>query len=185
MQPGCGPEPFQSPIGSPIHKDLRRRLMGTGPIKLHFPCFGRMGDCIDPLMYLEQCQDYLALNPVTDEDCYPLQYSFLHTLWLVGCSEAGNIYLEGLWEKFLSALLSEDYIDKLEERIRTRVQGEEENIEDFAYMYWDLCCWWKPDISEEKVIQLILKNACPNLSSQLRSCGVKTVDALVRFGQQL
>lgn len=27
-----------------------------------------MGDCTDPLMYFEQCRDYLALNPLTDEE---------------------------------------------------------------------------------------------------------------------
>lgn len=45
--------------------------------------------------------------------------------------------------KFLSAFLLEDYMDKLEEWIRKRVQGEDESIWDFAYMYQALCCMMK------------------------------------------
>lgn len=79
---------------------------------------------------------------------------------------------------FLSAFLSEEYVDELEERIRTRVQEDGESIRDFAYMYHALCRRWKTDMPEEKVIQLILKNIHPHLASQLRSSMVKTVDTL-------
>ncbi len=35
---------------------------------------------------------------------------------------------------FLSAFLSEDYVDDLAERIRSRVQGENKSLRDFAYV---------------------------------------------------
>ena len=42
--------------------------MGKPPIKIQFPCFGRKDDDADPLRYVEKCHDYLALNPLLDED---------------------------------------------------------------------------------------------------------------------
>lgn len=47
-------------------------------------------------------------------------------------------------------MLSEDDMDELEEWIRKQVQGEEESIRDFTYMYRALCRRWKLNISEEK-----------------------------------
>lgn len=85
---------------------------------------------------------------------------------------------------FLSAFLSEDYVDELAERIRNRVQGENESIRDFAYMYHSLCRRWKPEITDEEVIKLLLKNINPSIASELRR-RVSTVDELVRLGQQL
>lgn len=52
-------------------------------------------------------------------------------------------------------------------------------------MYRALCKCWKPQIEEDEVIKLILKNINPQMASQLRSNGVTSVDGLVRLGQQL
>ncbi len=51
------------------------------------------------------------------------------------------------------------------------MQGDEESIWDFAYMYCALCRQLKPDISEEKVTQHIMTNIRPHLASELRSSG--------------
>ncbi|KAL2091743.1 hypothetical protein ACEWY4_011541 [Coilia grayii] len=92
------------------------------------------------------------------------------------------------WEdfeaQFVTAFLAEDYQEELEDRVRSRVQGERESIRDFVYNYHALCRKWKPGIGEEEVIQLVLKNLNPQMASQLRG-RVSTVGALVRLGQQL
>lgn len=66
-----------------------------------------MGDCTDPLNYLEQCRDYLALNPLTDVE-------LLTTL--------RNVLFGTAWDWWDVVRLSEEYMDELEERIRTQVQ---------------------------------------------------------------
>ncbi len=48
--------------------DISRRLSGRIPIKLDFPTFGRKEDDPDPLTYIEKCQDYLVLNPLSNEE---------------------------------------------------------------------------------------------------------------------
>lgn len=68
MQPGGDREPLISPVDSSIQGDLRGRMIGKSPVKLQFPSFGRIEDCEDPLLYLEKCHDYLALNPLTNEE---------------------------------------------------------------------------------------------------------------------
>lgn len=88
-------------------------------------------------------------------------------------------------EQFRVAFLSEDYEDELVERVRTRVQRDVESVRDFAYMYQSLCKRWKPNIKEEEIIKMVLKNINPQLASQLRSSGVTSVGGLVRLGQQL
>lgn len=89
-----------------------------------------------------------------------------------------------LQSKFQSSFLSEDYEDELAERAQTQIQGEDESIRDFAYMYHSLCCCWKPGITEEAVMKFILRNINPCMASQLRG-RVNTVEELVRLGQQL
>lgn len=52
-------------------------------------------------------------------------------------------------------------------------------------MYRSLCWRWKPNIQENEVIKLILKNSNPKLARQLQSSGVNTVDGLGWLGHQL
>ncbi len=129
----------------------------------------------------------MALHPLSDEELIATLRNVLHGTardwWDVARLETTT--WQEFESKFLAAFLSEDYEDELAERIRTRVQQEGESIRDFAYMYRALCKCWKPQIAEEEVIKLILKNINPQMASQLRSNGVTTVDGLVRLGQQL
>lgn len=165
----------------------RGRFLGKQPIKIQFPCFGRLEDCDDPLIFLEKCYDFMTLHPLSDEELIATLRNVLHGTardwWDVARLETPT--WQEFESKFLAAFLSEDYEDELAERVRTRVQQEGESIRDFAYMYRALCKRWKPQIAEEEVIKLILKNINPQMASQLRSNGVTTVDGLVRLGQQL
>ncbi len=178
---------LMSPNDPFLHEDTKTRSLGKRPIKLEFPFFGRMEDTVDPLLYLEKCNDYLALQPLTQEELFVTLRNVLHGTardwWDVARLEITT--WDEFEQKFRTAFLSEDYEDELAERIRTRVQGEEESIRDFAYMYRSLCKRWKPDIEEEEIIKMVLKNINPRLASQLRSSSVGTVDGLVRLGQQL
>lgn len=94
-----------------------------------------------------------------------------------GRQQPGQILKQSLLRRFSLRIMNM--------RVRTQVQGEEENFRDFTYMYKSLCQRWKPDISKEEVIKLILKNSNPKLTSQLRSSKMNTVDGLVRLGKQL
>lgn len=161
--------------------------MDTCPVKILFPTFGSLNDPSDPLQYLERCTDFLALNPLTDEELIATIRNILHGTardwWDVALHKIHT--WKQFQEHFRAAFLSEDYEDELAERVRNRVQTEGESVRDFAYMYQALCKRWKSDIEEEEIIKLILKNINPQLASQLRSSRVTSVDALVRLGQQL
>ncbi|XP_045569661.1 uncharacterized protein [Salmo salar] len=181
------PSPSTSsiPPSSFVHGDLSRRHVGAMPIKLQFPTFGKKDDSPDPLMYLERCRDFLALNPLADEELLATLRNVLHGTardwWDV--ARLTTTSWADFEAKFSSAFLSEDYTDELADRVFNRVQREKESIRDFAYGYHSLCRRWKPGIEEEEVIKLILKNINPLLASQLRE-RVTTVDGLVRLGQQ-
>ncbi len=54
------------PVVSPAH--LTAPAVKSDHSKLTFPTFGRSTDDPDPLLYLERCQDFLALHPLTDAD---------------------------------------------------------------------------------------------------------------------
>ncbi|KAI3353499.1 hypothetical protein L3Q82_020019, partial [Scortum barcoo] len=100
----------------------------------------------------------------------------------LGMRISGKISIDVKFPCCLNLNLNED---ELAERVRNRVQGEGESVRDFAYMYQSLCKRWKPNIQEDEIIKLILKNINPQIASQLRSSGVTSVDGLVRLGQQL
>ncbi|KAI3356859.1 hypothetical protein L3Q82_003342 [Scortum barcoo] len=178
---------FGSPSESTIREELKSRFMGKSPIKLQFPTFGRLEDTSDPLQYLERCEDFLALNPLSNEELIATLRNVLHGTardwWDVGRHKIHT--WKEFHDQFRAAFLSEDYEDELAERVRNRVQGEGESVRDFAYMYQSLCKRWKPNIQEDEIIKLILKNINPQIASQLRSSGVTSVDGLVRLGQQL
>lgn len=187
VHPGMADVNFGSPGGSTIHGEVKNRVMGKSPVKLQFPTFGGLNDAPDPLQYLERCDDFLALTPLTDEELLATLRNVLHGTardwWDVGRHKIHT--WKEFQHQFRAAFLSEDYEDELAERVRNRVQGDGESIRDFAYMYQSLCKRWKPQIEEEEILKMILKNINPQLASQLRSSRVTSVNALVRLGQQL
>ncbi len=68
--------------------------------------------------------------------------------------------------------------------MRTRTQGENEPIRDFAFCYRALCKRWKSNLTESEIVKMILKIIKAHLASQLRS-RVFTVDVLVKLGHQI
>lgn len=185
VQPGCDGAVFPSPSSSSLPGDLRGIFPSKTPIKIQFPCFGRKDDDPDPLKYVERCNDYLALNPLTDEEIIATLHNVLNGTardWWDVARESVTRWSE-FEKRFLSAFLSEDYNDELAERVRTKTQGASESIRDFAYSYRALCRRWKPGITEPEIIKLILKNIIPRLASQLRG-RVNNVEELVRLGTQ-
>ncbi len=158
----------------------------TDHIRLTFPTYGRPGDDSDPLLYLSKCDDFLALHPLADTDILATFRTVLHGTardwWEITRTKVTS------WEEFkasfVSAFLAEDYEDELAERFRTKKQGENESIRDFAYSYRALCTRWNPDLTELDIVKLIVKHIKPYLASQLRG-RVNDVDELVRLGHQL
>lgn len=86
---------------------------------------------------MERCNDYLALNPLADEEIIATLHNVLNGTardWWDVARESVAMWSE--FEKsFLSAFLSEDYNDELAERVRTKTQGASESIGNFAYSY--------------------------------------------------
>ncbi|KAL0151544.1 hypothetical protein M9458_053196, partial [Cirrhinus mrigala] len=95
--------------------DTSRRFSGRIPVKLEFPTFGRKEDDPDPLIYIEKCRDYLALNPLSNEELIATLRNVLH-----GTARDWWDVARFSISTFLSAFLSEDYVDELAERIRNR-----------------------------------------------------------------
>ncbi len=56
----------------------RGRFLGKQSIKIQFPCFGRLEDCVDPLIFLEKCYDVMVLHPLSDEELIATLRNVLH-----------------------------------------------------------------------------------------------------------
>ena len=95
----------------------RARLTGKCPVKLRFPSFGKMEDEPDPLLYLEKCSEFLALNPLMDEELMATLRNVLHGTvrdwWDV--VRLNTHTWSDFQQKFRAAFLSEDYEDELAE----------------------------------------------------------------------
>lgn len=94
-------------------------MAGKCHVKLQFPTFGKMGDETDPLIYLEKCNDFLALNPLTDNEVMATLRNVLHGTardWL----NVARLHIH-TWsdfqDKFRTAFLSKGNEDELEERV--------------------------------------------------------------------
>ncbi|KAL2079452.1 hypothetical protein ACEWY4_025196 [Coilia grayii] len=155
-------------------------------LKLSFPTYGRPQDDPDPVLYLSKCSDFLAIKPLSDADILATFRTVLHGTardwWEIARTQIHT--WAHFQQQFLTAFLAEDYEDELADRVRSRKQEEHEPIRDFAFSFRALCKRWNPTLTESAIVKMILRNAKPQLCSQLRG-RVQTVDELVRLGHQL
>lgn len=104
--------------------------MGKIIIKLEFPTFRILNDATDPLQYLERCEDFHTLSPLSDEELIATMHNVLHGTardWWDVARHKIHTWKE-FDQQFRAAFLSKDYEDELAERVRTTVQGEGEHI---------------------------------------------------------
>lgn len=104
-----------------------------------------MEDTQVPLMFFDKCKDLMALHPFTDTELIATLCNVLHgtardwwdvvRLKIITWTEFEN--------RFQSAFLAEDYQDEVAERIRTRVQGEDERYRILPTGR-SLCERWNP-----------------------------------------
>lgn len=174
---------IQRPI--PANADSGHISQYRPPVRVEFPQFGSDEEN-DPISFIEHCEDYLALRPLTD-------YEILASLTSVLKGTAKDWWLAerrfiSTWNQFkqtfLQAFLNDDYETEAAKRLLERKQGPKESIRDFAYHYRALCLRWKKEMTEKEIVQSILRNCNPRLASLLRGT-VKEVGELVRIGTQI
>uniref|UniRef100_A0A3B1JJM2 Gypsy retrotransposon integrase-like protein 1 n=1 Tax=Astyanax mexicanus TaxID=7994 RepID=A0A3B1JJM2_ASTMX len=153
------------------------------PIKLEFPKYGGPGEETDPITFIEKCEEFLAVRPLTNQETLAALTSVLSGTakdWWK--AERKSVKTWGAFKTiFLRSFLSEDYEAEAERCLRDRHQGINESIRDFAFQYRALCLRWKENMPEKELLQAILRNCNPRLASLLRGA-VSSVDELVRVG---
>ncbi|KAL2082520.1 hypothetical protein ACEWY4_022338 [Coilia grayii] len=183
------PQPRQvpnSPVPIPKVSPAGLNVEHLKLLKLSFPTYGRPQDDPDPVLYLSKCSDFLAIKPLSDADILATFRTVLHGTardwWEIARTQIHT--WAHFQQQFLTAFLAEDYEDELADRVRSCKQEEHEPIRDFAFSFRALCKRWNPTLTESAIVKMILRNAKPQLCSQLRG-RVQTVDELVRLGHQL
>lgn len=155
------------------------------PVKLDFPSFSSTLED-DPVLFIERCEEYFAVRPLTDEEILAALSAVLKGTakdWW----RAERRYVidwKQFKERFLQSFLSEDYKEVVARKLQERKQGAQESFRDFAFQYRALCLRGKRDMSEQEVVQAILRNCNPRLASLLRGT-VKDVGELVKTGTQI
>ncbi|KAL6461592.1 hypothetical protein MHYP_G00297360 [Metynnis hypsauchen] len=156
------------------------------PIRMDFPKFGDSTSSSDVTNFIEQCENFLTLRPLSDLELLGTLNAVLQgparSWWQATKGKIKNWPM--FKTAFLEAFLSEDYTAEIEEQLHAMVQAPNQRLRDFAYDYRALCLKWHPEMSEEEMVRRIL-NACnPRLASGLRGI-VSTVDQLVKTGSMI
>lgn len=170
----------------PIPTPRMRTLSAKLPVRINFPEFGEGEGNGDAVSYVELCEEFLALRPMSNPEIMATLSSVLKgpakSWWI---AERNNIQTWSHFKSsFLRAFLSTDFVTEIEDRVRDRVQAPGESIRDFAYDFRALCMRWRPDMPEREFVRRILNNSNPKLAACLRG-SVKTVEELVSVGSMV
>ncbi len=155
------------------------------PVKLEFPSFTNSQED-DPVVFVEQCEEYFAVRPLSEEEILASLTAVLKGTakdwWVAERRKVSN--WKQFKERFLSSFLSEDHDDVAARKLLERKQGVKESVRDFAFHYRALCMRWRKEMNEKEIVQAILRNCNPRLASLLRGT-IKDVEELVRIGTQI
>lgn len=85
---------------------------------------------------------------------------------------------------FLGSMLSSNYKFTVEAKLRNQLQGATESFGPFCRSIWRQFRDVRPDISEEEVVTILLKNANPLLKTRMKYTGrLTSVNELVTVGK--
>ncbi|KAL0151927.1 hypothetical protein M9458_052779, partial [Cirrhinus mrigala] len=123
------------------------------PIRLEFPTFGDSCKTAEVLNFIEQCENFLEIRPLPSLELIGTLSTVLNepaqSWWKAEKAKVTD--WQSFKRAFMVAFLSDDYLSKVEEKLRTLVQQPQQRLRDFAYDYRALCLKWKPEISEEEM----------------------------------
>ena len=100
------------------------------PVKMDFPKFGERSEDADVINYIEKCENFLALRPLSDVELMATFCTVLggsaRSWWTV---EKNKIHTWAEFKTaFLAAFLRTDYLTEIEERVRVTVQTPTQSI---------------------------------------------------------